>query len=143
MDYCALFGKIFKVLSFSLLMRWGLIALGIFLLLSLGVVVVKLYPSTTGRLIFWQNSDDNHFADPVNPEPRLSPLPADNPLINAPSVTVNCQSAKDDRDIQCKAFFKEYPKGCKWYHFSFISSCNEMSKSCIVSQNKASEECGS
>jgi len=141
MDYCAISGKIFKVLSFSLLMKWVLVIVGIIVLLLLGVIMIKYYPSTTGKLIFWQDSDTG-FVDPVSPNPRLSPIPTDAPL-EVTGVTANCQQAKDGRKAACELVAKNYPSGCRWYIFWSFSACKNALEECSLAQDRASEECGS
>ncbi len=135
-----IFSKVFKVLSFSLFMKWWVLYLWLILLFIIGLVVFKVYPASTGKIIFWQNSD---FNDPANPNPSLSPIPIDSPLTDIPSVTVNCAEAKDIRDSACKAYSDKYSEGCKWYHlaFSFAFDCKDLRTSCSDAQDKVTGEC--
>lgn len=141
MDYCALSGKIFKVLSFSLLMRWGVVIVGLAVIVLVSLFMVKYYPSTTGKLIFWQDSD-SRFVDPAVPDPRLSPIPTDAPL-EVTGVTANCQAAKEQRQNKCNLFLTNYPQGCKWYVFWSFSVCRSAREDCMLAQDNASKECSS
>ena len=113
------------------------------LLLLLCVILVFAYTKgLVGKVVQWdtQQSSADDFSKGF---PELSPsdLPQEGPLNTKGAIPEACNNAKEERDNICGKFIAEYPSGCHWWHFSFISSCNKRYETCKKLQQNALEEC--
>lgn len=107
------------------------------------VVFVFAYTSGfLGKVIQWntQQSGEDYFSRGL---PELSPdtLPENRTLDTSNAIPEACNNAREQRDDICGKFIAEYPSGCHWWHFKFISSCNERYDLCKKLQQDVLREC--
>jgi hypothetical protein len=113
----------------------------LFLILCLLFVVVYTR-GFLGKVIEW-NTQQSQSEDFSRGLPELSPdeLPQQGPLNTRNAIPEACNRVKADRDDVCGKFLAEYPSGCHWWHFSFISSCQERFNLCKKLQEDTLREC--